>query len=282
MKLVQKLATKYVKAKLRLLSLVSKKKAAKKALKLFSTPLLKTKVKTPAVFAKGEKLSCAVGDILVRGHRWLPKQQPLKKILITHGFESDAKKFGAYISAFIKKGYEVFAFDAPAHGESGSRQITLPLYISMIKKIDEEFGPMQSFMAHSFGGLATAHFLESVRHSEETKLALIAPATEMKTAIDNFFNFLELDEETRKEFDHLILEKTGMQPEYFSVRRAIKNIQAQVLWAHDKNDDITPISDVIKVKEEKHPNVQFLFTLGLGHRKIYRDEEVMKQVVEFL
>jgi pimeloyl-ACP methyl ester carboxylesterase len=282
MKLVQKLATKYVKAKLHMLALVSKKKAAKKALKLFSTPMLRSKVKMPAVFTKGEKLSCAVGDITVRGHRWLPKQQPLKKILITHGFESDTKKFAAYIAAFVKKGYEVYAFDAPAHGESGSKQITLPLYITMVKKINEEFGPIRSFMAHSFGGLATAHFLEEIQHNEETKLALIAPATEMKTAIDNFFIFLELDEETRKEFDRLILERTGMNPEYFSIRRAVKNIQAQVLWVHDKDDDITPISDVIKVKEENHPNVQFIFTNGLGHRKIYRDEEVMKQVVEFL
>ncbi len=265
-----------------MLALVSKKKAAGKAMKLFSTPMLKLKIKNPPVFNKGEKLSFHLGELIIRGHRWLPKQDPLKKILICHGFESTTKKFSAYISAFIKKGYEVLAFDAPAHGESGGKQITLPLYVKTIKEINDRFGTFQSFMAHSFGGLAIAHFLEEIPHSAEIKLVLIAPATETKTAIDKFFAFLELDEETRKEFDELIFLNTGKPQEYFSVRRAMKNINASVLWIHDEEDDITPISDVMNVKKDNHENIEFIFTKGLGHRKIYRDEEAMKRVTDFL
>jgi len=265
-----------------MLSLVSKKKAAKKALKLFSTPILKSKTKNPAVFSKGEKLSFHLDELIIRGHRWLPKQIPLKRILICHGFESNTKKFSAYISAFIKKGYEVLAFDAPAHGESDGKQITLPLYVRMIKEINSNYGPIQSFMAHSFGGLAVAHFLEETSHDSDTRLVLIAPATETKTAVDKFFGLLELDEETRKEFDELILENIGKPQEYFSVRRAMKNINASVLWVHDEEDEITPISDVMNVEKDNHRNIEFMLTKGLGHRKIYRDEAVMRRVVEFL
>jgi len=282
MKLAQKLAIKYIKARLHILELVSKKKAAKKALKLFSTPMLKSKTKTPPIFSKGEKLSFILDGMKIRGYRWLPKQTPLKKILVLHGFESNTKKFSVYISAFIKKGYEVFAFDAPAHGESDGKQITLPLYIKMIKEINDRFGPFQSFMAHSFGGLAVSLFLENIPHNEEIKLALIAPATETKTAVDNLFQFLNLDEETREEFDELILEKAGKPQEYLSVRHAMNQINASVLWVHDEEDDITPIGDVLNVQKDNHANIKFIFTKGLGHRKIYRDEEVVKQVVEWV
>ncbi|MES1220577.1 MAG: alpha/beta hydrolase, partial [Bacteroidota bacterium] len=133
-----------------------------------------------------------------------------------------------------------------------------------------------------FGGLAATHFLENVSDNEEKKLVLIAPASEMKIAIDQFFAFLELDKEVRKEFDELIFKKTGNRPEHYSIRRALKNIRSSILWIHDKTDDITPVSDALDIKKEKYPNIRFIFTNGLGHRKIYRDEEVVRQVAEFL
>ncbi|MBS1973815.1 MAG: hypothetical protein JST13_05655, partial [Bacteroidetes bacterium] len=76
MKLAQKLAIKYAQSRLRIMALVSKKKAAKKTLQLFSTPMMKPKTKTPAIFLKGEKLSFTIDGHIIRGHRWLPKQPP--------------------------------------------------------------------------------------------------------------------------------------------------------------------------------------------------------------
>ena len=265
-----------------MIALVSKKKAAKKALKLFSMPVLRAKTKTPPVFGNGEKLSFKLEGHTIRGHRWLPGAAAQKKILILHGFESSSKKFSSYVSFFIKKGYEVLAFDAPAHGESGGKEINLPLYAKMIDEVYKRFGPVDSFMGHSFGGLAIAHVLETIPHDEGTKIALIAPATETKTAIDMFFEYLGLDEDVRKEFDEMILERTGHPSDHFSIRRAMKQINASVLWVHDEEDEITPVKDVLKVQEDHYQNIKFIFTKGLGHRKIYRDEEVMKSVVDFL
>jgi len=36
------------------------------------------------------------------------------------------------------------------------------------------------------------------------------------------------------------------------------------------------------VKEANYPNVEFVITKGLGHRRIYRDNKVVKAIVEFL
>ncbi len=281
MKLAQKLVVNYLRARLNLLAVVSKKRAAKKAFALFSTPFRKPKKKTPPIFSKGEKLSFKLdANTTIRGHRF---NHPSKdKVLIIHGFESASKNFDRYISAFVKKGYEVLAFDAPAHGQSDGKRIILPMYIETIKTIDRLYGPINKFMAHSFGGLALAHFLEFVSHDESTKAVFIAPATETTTAIDTFFKFLDLSQEVRKEFDQLIFEKAGVYADHFSVRRAMHHIKATGLWLHDEDDDLTPLSDALKVKEDQHPNLEFFITKGLGHRKIYRDNNVKRKIVDFL
>ncbi len=115
-----------------------------------------------------------------------------------------------------------------------------------------------------------------------TRVALIAPATETTSAIDSFFKFLDLRPEIRKDFDQLIFDKSGHWPSHFSVRRAMQQVQAQVLWFHDEQDELTPLSDALKVRDDQHPNLSFVITQGLGHRAIYRDNKVVKQVIEFL
>ena len=110
---------------------------------------------------------------------------------------------------------------------------------------------------------------------------MIAPATESTSAIDSFFRILQLGTDIRKEFDQLIYERSGVTPDHYSIRRAIKNIKARILWFHDEDDELTPIQDALKVKEDNHPNIEFVITKGLGHRKIYRENKVVKRSVEF-
>lgn len=280
MKPAQRLAISYIRTKFRLLSLLSKKKAARQAFRLFCTPLRRYKKPLPPIFEKAEAVQFKLGKITIKGWRW--NRPSSKKILIIHGFESAAANFDRYVKPFAKKGYEVLAFDAPAHGRSGSNTITLPLYKEMIKQVNEEFGPINAFMAHSFGGLAISMALEEIPHTAQHKLVLIAPATETPTAVDSFFRFLRLDAEVRVEFEKLVQEAGGLPSEWYSIRRAMKNIRATTLWFHDTDDDTTPISDALKVKEENHPNLKFVITSGLGHRKIYRENKVSKAIIDFL
>ena len=280
MKFAQKLAVNYIRAKLNLLAVVSKKRAAKKAFDIFCTPFRKSSKKTPPVFQKAERLSFDLDGLTIKGYRFNHPSE--NKLMIIHGFESSVKNFDRYIAPFIRKGYEILAFDGPAHGRSDGKRITLPLYISMLKKVNERYGPVNRFMAHSFGGLALAHLLESLPDQSNVKAVLIAPATETTTAIDSFFRFLDLKQEVRVEFDKYILKKGGVSPSHLSVRRAMHHITAPVLWIHDEEDDLTPLSDALKIKQDNHPNVEFEITKGLGHRRIYRENRIVKRILEFL
>ena len=124
--------------------------------------------------------------------------------------------------------------------------------------------------------------MANLYHDDKSRVVLIAPATETSSAIDAFFRYLKLDEEVRKEFEKMVESKGGNSSAWYSVSRAVKNIKAKILWFHDLEDETTPVQDSLKVKAENYPHIQFVITKGLGHSRIYRDSEVIKQTVNFL
>jgi len=281
MKFKQKVALRYIQTKFRLLASISKKKAAEKAFELFCTPQYRNVKKLPAIFEDAEKLSFKFQQYNIAGYRW--NKGGSRKALIIHGFESSVINFDKYINALIKKGYEVLAFDAPAHGRSSGKQVNAIIYRDFIKHIYQKFGPIKSVMAHSFGGLALSMALAEIKHDENSRLVLIAPATETNTAIDLFFQFVRInDEMVRNEFDQIITRISGYPVSWFSISRTVQKIKAKILWLHDEDDKVTPLKDVFAVKNENYPNIQFVITKGLGHRRIYRDVEVGKRIVEFM
>lgn len=263
-----------------LLSSVSKRRAAEKAFELFCTPQFRTRKALSPVFKKSEQLEFPFEETIVRGYRW--NHPSPKKALILHGFESSVTNFENYISPLVKKGYEVLAFDAPAHGRSSGKTITVITYKNLVHYIWNRYGPIDSFITHSFGGLTLSLVLEEIPHSESTKIVLVAPAAETKTAIDNFFRLLKLDKDVRKEFDNIIEEAGGHAPEWYSVSRVAPKIKGQVLFLQDKEDYMTPLSDVKPIMDKNYPNFHFVISEGLGHRKIYRDEQSLKKIIDFL
>ncbi|HEX6849589.1 MAG TPA: alpha/beta fold hydrolase [Chitinophagaceae bacterium] len=279
-KLGQQLAIGYYRAKFKVLSAISNRKAAELALDLFTTPQYRDKKPLPPIFKESEKLSFKHFGETVTGYRW--NRGGHRKVLIVHGFNSSVAKFDRYIKPLMRKGYEVLAFDAPAHGYSTGKTLNAVVFKKMIEYIHKEYGPVRSYMGHSFGGLAICLALEEIEHNEDYRVALIAPATESRTAFDTFFTFLKLNEDVRKEFHDRIFKLSNKPSDWYSVSRAIKNLQAKILWCHDENDTMTPWSDARKVMDEKHFNIEFILTKGLGHRRIYRDNKVSKAIIEFL
>ena len=275
----QQIALGYIRTKFKILSALSKEIAAEKAFQLFCTPQYRNKKKLPPVFEKAEKVHFRFEENRIQGYRW--NHPTGKKILILHGFESSVINFDHYIKPLTKAGFEVLAFDAPAHGRSSGKQITVLSYKNFILHIEKEYGPVKNFIAHSFGGLALSLALENMEKDKNSKIVFIAPAAETTTAINSFFKFLRLDGEVRKKFDLIIAKKSGHPPQWFSMSRIAKNIKAEVLWLQDKDDHMTPLSDVEPIIKENYPNFNFLISEGLGHRRIYRDNNSHRAIIKF-
>jgi alpha-beta hydrolase superfamily lysophospholipase len=289
MKLKQKLAIRYLRAELNILSLVNARKAAIKAFRLFCTPQKKTRGKYPAIFSTGEKLTFQLDGHNIRGHRWMPYSDsitpdptPSKKVLIAHGFESSSRSFDAYIAALLKEGYEVYAFDAPGHGRSGGKRILLTDYVRMLRLIEQTYGPFQAWIGYSLGGLAMVLALEDMPVDPAARLVLLAPAVEMTSAVDVFARVLGLTPAVVQEMDRYVEEIGGHPFSWFSLRRAIGHVQAPILYCQDEDDLVIPAAGAHRVEQDRHSHVRFLFTSGLGHRNIYKAPEMLDKVMEFL
>jgi hypothetical protein len=278
-KYTQRLAIKYIQTKFKVLTIISKRKAAEKAFELFCTPFGKSIPKTMPKNATS--VSIKLEQKTIKGYVW--NSTGSKTLLILHGFGSAAYKFERYVSPAVKKGYRVLAFDAPAHGLSDGKTTHAVEYSQAIQQIINDFGKVDTFIAHSFGGIAVCLALENILHNNETKLVLIAPATETTTAINKAFEMLKIDnKEVRKEIDNVILELGGQPTEWYSINRIAKKLHAQILWLHDEDDDITPISDALKVKAHNLTHINFVITKGLGHSNIYKDATIKKNIIDFI
>lgn len=281
MKLAQRLVINYLRAKLNMMEVFSRRKAARHAFQIFSTPFRKSKRPAPPVFASSESIQLRTEKGMLKAYRW--NHPADKKVLILHGFESRAYNFDAYIKPLTKKGFEVIAIDAPAHGNSEGKRLILPDYIDTIRLVEEKFGPFTGIMGHSFGGLALGLYLENIPHTMDKRIALIAPATETTTAIDSFFRFLQLGKELRTAFDEHIRNISGKDPAFYSLKRVLPlQSKHRFLWVHDLEDDLTPWSDVVPLHESKPEHIRFIITQGLGHRRIYRDNHVRNEIISFL
>lgn len=282
-KLAQRLAITYYRTKIRTIGLVSPKLAAEKAYDLFCTPRKSNKKpKEPPIFHKAEHVDLVSKGVHLKGYRWTPSQPNGKKVLIIHGFSSYSYKFEKYVGLLKKEGFEVFAFDAPAHGQSEGKHINALIYKEALLDIEIAYGPFYGWMAHSLGGLAASLAFQTLANQENRKLVLIAPATETKRAIDHYFSIIQVDEKIKQAFNELIASLTHHKIEEISVSHALTNIHSPILWVHDKQDMICVFDAVIPIMASNPPNVRFHITDGLGHSRVYKEAEVSGAIVHFL
>jgi len=273
----------YQKHWIHLLSFFSPRLAAAKAFAFYCTPLSGKNLRNPpTIFHTAVPLSFYTPEgMKICGFQFFPEQPTQKKVLICHGFDSSSYRFSSYIRPLLKAGFQVFAFDAPAHGVSEGTKIHSFIYRNAILDIEKKFGPFNSIMAHSLGALAASLALETI-YCADKRLVLIAPATEGNSSIENFFNIIKLNSRTRKAFEKIIQKDSGHPSSWHSVARAIQHIKANVLWVHDKQDKVCPFEDTLPVQQKQYAHVQFLITDGWGHSKVYLQPQVQKQIISFL
>src|SRR5919107_327785 len=216
MKLIQRIVLLYYRIKLRALEFVFPSKAAEEAFELFCTPYSKRKIyEEPIIFKQAAKISFAFQKHKIFGFQWIPETRNGRKLLICHGFDSNSYRFEQYIEPLLNNGFEVFAFDAPAHGLSTGKTITALLYSDMIAEVDSHYGPFYGIIAHSFGGIAVALAIEKFKNNVLQKLVLIAPATETTRSLNDFCNYLDISKKLKKGMEKLIVQIGGQPASWY-------------------------------------------------------------------
>jgi pimeloyl-ACP methyl ester carboxylesterase len=83
------------------------------------------------------------------------------RILLAHGWDSRASHFGQFVAPLCRAGFQVWAFDGPAHGESTGSLSSVVHYGKALLAISDAFGPFDGLVAHSVGSPAALYAFQN-------------------------------------------------------------------------------------------------------------------------
>lgn len=275
-KLINKAVPKTIGALLNASSLVSSKYAAAKALSLFATPRKGDINERQASFltsAKKEHLN--YNGFSIRTYQWVGNN---KTILLSHGWESNTARWKNLIELLQAQNYNIIALDAPAHGESESKEFNAILYSEFINVVCKQFKP-EIIIGHSVGGMASVFYLNKYQLDSLNKLVLLGAPSEFESILKNYTDMLSYNSKVIKSLDKLIEDSFGSPPSAFSTAKYSKSLDVQALLIHDKKDRIIPYGDA-ELIHKNLKNSKLITTSGYGHS--LNNDVVYKHILDFL
>ncbi len=257
------------------LSAVAPPLAVRLAEHLFTTP--------PRVlpFGRDEEL-LAMGRSLSIPFRvplraWSLGQGP--RVLLMHGWGGRLGQLSSFIAPLYRAGFQVIAFDAPAHGQSGGRHSSLFHFRDAILAVADQVGPLHGVVAHSMGGAGTAVALDA--GLSLNRAVFIGSPVRLSEMSRRFSEFIGLPDEVRSEMERRLEIRYHVKWNKVSVAEFAPRMTVPLLVFHDRGDVEVPFTDGAALAQ-LWPGAELVPTSALGHRRILRDRAVIERSVAFL
>ena len=244
----------------------------------FSTQRYKTPAKElPAKDSATTSIMDAHG-LPVRIYQWGTPNAP--KVLFAHGWSGRGTQCAYFIEPLLQAGFQVVSFDGPAHGETPGKQTSILQFADVILQIDKQYGPFDSAITHSFGGMLLAYAMTLGMNIK--RIVCICPPDKFDTIFNGFQHTLNLPDVVMRVVNNKFYATHGYHlREAISTINTVKKLNNHALIIHDADDTDVPLSCGKNVADA-WPNAKFIKTEGLGHRRIMRDADVIKTSIEFL
>jgi pimeloyl-ACP methyl ester carboxylesterase len=229
----------------------------------------------------GEPFEVLAQGHVVRGLVW--GDGPV--VYLVHGWGGRGAQFGALVEPLVAAGHRVVMFDAPAHGDSdhgpaGPRRTNGVEFAKALDAVFCEFGPAEAVIAHSMGTIST--YL-AIRYGwlGAGRLVFVAPMVEFNGLLDQFQIALGFGPRTRRALEQEVTDFVGVPVRAFDARVQAAHVEPlPTLVLTDRGDRQTPYADVVDFVETI--GAPLVTTDGLGHRKILRDPDVVRTIVEYV
>ncbi|WP_343707532.1 alpha/beta hydrolase [Flavobacterium sp.] len=259
------------------LSYVRPKKAMELSYALFSQPRIGRlkKEELPKVLRNTETEVFHHNEHHFQTYVWKGNET---KILLVHGWESNAARWKKTLPHLQKSGSTIIAIDAPAHGQSSGKEFNVPLYAEFINKAVEKYQP-EIIIGHSIGGAACVYHQYLFPNTSINKMVILGAPSDLKTLIDNYISMLSLNRRMLPLLESKFVNRFNFKLEDFSGQKFASQITIPGFIAHDTADKIVAFAEGQKIAQG-WKNSQFIETSGLGHGM--HDDELYDKVIEFL
>lgn len=245
---------------------------------------------TPARFKLPAREKIALDSAKLSNHQiaknnivtfsWGNEHPDTPLVLLVHGWSGRGTQLGSFVQPLLDAGYRVLSFDAPAHGKSSGKQTSLYEFADVILALQKHYGDIHAAITHSFGGPCIANAIQ--RGFKTNRIVSISPPATTRGLVEKFNDALHLPKKTRgKMIQHIENAYSKNIWEEISMVNSIKGVTIPSLLIHDSNDTDIPWQEGEAVARAWH-NAKFIKTSGLGHRRILRDDFVIKTAVAYI
>lgn len=264
------------------------------AFHLFCTPLGHARIdernpalaRAKAIFAQAELSHVTHGSGSVRVARFVPAGASRGRVLLLHGWASQALFMAGFAQKLVAQGFEVLAPDFPAHGGSSGRKLNFPLAVEALAAIAR--GEREAFagvVGHSLGGAialcAMAGGVPLFPKLGANRLVTIASPAAMQPYGRLFTRTLGLGARAHEAFEGEILSVAGRPISSFDGAAYLKEARQPTLIIHAPDDKEIPMAEAERMAGAG-PHVTLHAAPGLGHRRILFDEDVQAKAADFI
>lgn len=202
-------------------------------------------------------------------------------VLLVHGWEGRGSQLGAFVGPLVAAGLSVVAFDAPGHGDSPSNRLHLTDLADTIADVATAVGPLHGIVAHSFG--AAGVLLAGTRNGVTApRNVFVSPNVIIDDAVRRFARMVGLDDADRTALEERLAKHTGIAPASLRLERLVGDRDAHsLLVVHDCDDREVSFEHGERLVQ-LWPKATLRATTGLGHRRILREDDVLRLATNVL
>lgn len=251
--------------------------AGRWALDLFCTPLRHPEpAREKELLKTAETFTVPFQKIGLAAYSW--GEGPA--VLLVHGWSGRGAQLGSFVPPLVAAGYRVVTFDLPAHGRTPGRRLHGFDGRDAVRRMGEAVGPFEAVIAHSFGAICTTLALKE--DLAAGRVVYLAPACHLDQAVRGFARQLGLSRPVewglREE-----MERTFGLGVWSQVSGTViaRGLSLPALIVHDIEDTEVPWREGQSLSHA-WPGARLITTSGLGHRRILRDEEIVREAVGFV
>jgi pimeloyl-ACP methyl ester carboxylesterase len=202
-------------------------------------------------------------------------------IVLVHGWAGRASQFRSIIEGFSKNGYQVIAFDAPAHGRSSGRKTNIFEFRNTILALERKVGNVHAILAHSIGGTATMFAL--TEGLQTTTVVTIATPSIGDEIIHEFAARLNGSRQAEQKLKAFIQQSFNRSFDELTAAHFAQQLKTTIDWliVHDEHDKEASLKNAWML-QQAYPKATLKITSGLGHVRILRDQEVVEACLDFI
>jgi pimeloyl-ACP methyl ester carboxylesterase len=202
-----------------------------------------------------------------------------KSVLLVHGWSSHSFRWKNYISKLVNSGFTVYAFDAPAHGNSTGSILHLVMYERAIDEFLKTHTYINFIVSHSMGSFASVYHLFKNPRNLIEKIVIMATPNKVDDFFDYYSKRLRLTNKTLSLIKSHFKQNLKHDTSFFSILNFGREINTPALIIHDREDKECSYTEVEKLANI-WTNAELVSTTGMGHE--LKNDEIIERVITYL